>query len=323
MKLSISRFIKMYYLHFSVTKLIVDAKGYVDDLNKGSKMMITLAGGMSTPELEKSLAKMIYHNKVSIILSTSANLEEYVINLVAHSYYQSISNYRYLSAEEEKKLLKKAFNRVIDTCIPEKQALKRLEKYIFNVWKEAKKKKECYFFYEVIYKILFSSILEKYYQINAQDRWMLVAHKKKITIIVLGWENAIIGHIFTSYCMKKKLKIFILKFRIEYMIEFANWYCNNSSKPGLGFLQIEGGIAGDCPICVVRMMYQDLAWNNILFWSYCCQISDSITSYGRYSGVHSNEKNTWGKLEVNTPKFIIESDVTIVAALIFGYVLAM
>jgi deoxyhypusine synthase len=34
-----------------------------------------------------------------------------------------------------------------------------------------------------------------------------------------------------------------------------------------------------------------------------------------------NEKITWGKLGVKTPKFIIESDATIVAPLIFAHVL--
>ena len=51
------------------------------------------------------------------------------------------------------------------------------------------------------------------------------------------------------------------------------------------------------------------------------RISDSTTSYGSYSGAVPNEKITWGKLGVKTPKFIIESDATIVAPLIFAHVL--
>lgn len=323
MSLSISEFIETYYLHFNSATLVDAAKAYVQHLNKGGKMMITLAGAMSTAELGKILAKMIRHNKVSIISCTGANLEEDVMNLVAHSHYKRISNYRYLTPKKEKKLLEQGFNRVTDTCIPEKQALKRLEKYIFEVWKDAEKNKERYFPYEFIYKILLSGTLEKYYEINPKDSWVLAAAKKNIPIIVPGWEDSTIGNIFTSYCIKDQLKIFTVKSGIEHMIELTNWYRNNCSKQGIGFFQIGGGISGDFPICVVPMMYQDLGWTNIPFWSYFCQISDSITSYGSYSGAHPNEKITWGKLGINTPKFIIESDATIVAPLVFAYVLGM
>ena len=39
------------------------------------------------------------------------------------------------------------------------------------------------------------------------------------------------------------------------------------------------------------------------------------------SGAVPNEKITWGKLGIDTPRFIIESDATIVAPLIFASVL--
>jgi deoxyhypusine synthase len=100
----------------------------------------------------------------------------------------------------------------------------------------------------------------------------------------------------------------------------AGWYRENGSN-GIGFFQIGGGIAGDFPICVVPMMIQDLEWEEIPFWAYFCQISDSTTSYGSYSGAVPNEKITWGKLSVDTPKYIIESDASIVAPLIFAQLL--
>jgi deoxyhypusine synthase len=46
---------------------------------------------------------------------------------------------------------------------------------------------------------------------------------------------------------------------------------------------------GDFPICVVPMLYQDMEMPDT-FWSYFCQISDSTTSYGSYSGAVPNEK---------------------------------
>ena len=105
------------------------------------------------------------------------------------------------------------------------------------------------------------------------------------------------------------------------MIWVADWYTQNSVENKIGFFQIGGGIAGDFPICVVPMLYQDLEKEDTPFWNYFCQISDSTTSFGSYSGAVPNEKITWGKLDVNTPKFIIESDATIVAPLIFAYLL--
>ena len=70
----------------------------------------------------------------------------------------------------------------------------------------------------------------------------------------------------------------------------------------IGFFQIGGGIAGDFPICVVPMMHQDLRSSTCPLWGYFCQISDSTTSYGSYSGAVPNEKITWGKLGMDTPQ---------------------
>jgi deoxyhypusine synthase len=126
---------------------------------------------------------------------------------------------------------------------------------------------------------------------------------------------------YASFCISGEIKnVHTVRTGIEYMIELADWYTKTSQKHSIGFFQIGGGIAGDFPICVVPMLNQDLG-RKVPFWGYFCQISDSTTSYGSYSGAVPNEKITWGKLGVDTPKFIIESDATIVAPLIFAYVL--
>jgi deoxyhypusine synthase len=129
------------------------------------------------------------------------------------------------------------------------------------------------------------------------------------------------GNIFASYIIKNQMKATTMKSGIEYMVWLADWYRHNSGGKGVGFFQIGGGIAGDFPICVVPMMYQDLEWHDVPFWSYFCQVSDSTTSFGSYSGAVPNEKITWGKLGIDTPKFIVESDATIVVPLIFAYLL--
>ncbi len=283
--------------------------------------MITLAGAMSTAELGISLAEMIRQDKVSIISCTGANLEEDLMNLVAHDHYERIPHYRHLSPDEEWNLLERGLNRVTDTCIPEEEAFRRLQDVIFRKWKEAESKNERFFPHEFMYQMILSGDLKEFYQIDPKDSWMIAAAEKNLPIVVPGWEDSTMGNIFTSFCMKNELKPNTVKSGIEYMAWLADWYTKNSGGQGIGFFQIGGGIAGDFPICVVPMLYQDLERKDTPFWSYFCQISDSTTSYGSYSGAVPNEKITWGKLDKTTPSFIIESDATIVAPLIFAYLL--
>jgi deoxyhypusine synthase len=317
----ISQFIEGNYLHFNAAALVDAAKGYEQHLDEGGKMMITLAGAMSTAELGISLAEMIREDKVSIISCTGANLEEDIMNLVAHSHYKRVPNYRDLSPQDEWDLLENHYNRVTDTCIPEEEAFRRLQKHIHKIWKDADNAGERYFPHEYMYKMLLSGVLEEHYEIDPKNSWMLAAAEKNLPIVVPGWEDSTMGNIFASYVMKGELKASTMKSGIEYMGWLANWYIDNSAGKGVGFFQVGGGIAGDFPICVVPMLYQDMEMPNIPFWSYFCQVSDSTTSYGSYSGAVPNEKITWGKLDIHTPKFIVESDATIVVPLIFAWVL--
>jgi deoxyhypusine synthase len=317
----ITEFMLKHYKHFNAATVVDAAKAYEEQLADGNKMMITLAGAMSTAELGISLADMIRQDKVQIITCTGANLEEDIMNLVAHSHYKRVPGYRDLSPEEEWALLEKGLNRVTDTCIPEEEAFRRLQSHIYDIWRKAEAHGERYFPHEYMYKMLLSGVLEQYYEIDPKNSWMLAAAEKNLPIIVPGWEDSTMGNIFASYCIKGELKPSTMKSGIEYMAWLADWYTKNTKDSGIGFFQIGGGIAGDFPICVVPMLYQDLERTDTPFWSYFCQISDSTTSYGSYSGAVPNEKITWGKLGIDTPKFIIESDATIVAPLIFAYLL--
>ncbi len=317
----VSQFIAHHYRHFNAASLVDAAKGYETHLTEGGKMMLTLAGAMSTAELGVSLAEMIRQGKIDIISCTGANLEEDLMNLVAHSHYKRIPHYRDLTPQQEWELLEQGLNRVTDTCIPEEEAFRRLQKHIYELWKQADDSGERYFPHEFMYKMLLSGVLEQYYEIDPNHSWMLAAAKQNIPIVCPGWEDSTMGNIFSSYIIKGDLKASTMKSGIEYMVFLADWYRKNSSGKGVGFFQIGGGIAGDFPICVVPMMFQDLEWHDVPFWSYFCQISDSTTSFGSYSGAVPNEKITWGKLDIHTPKFIIESDATIVAPLIFAWIL--
>lgn len=317
----VSQFMEKHYLHFNSAAMMDAVKAYEKHMNEGGKMMITLAGAMSTGELGISLAEMIRRDKVQIITCTGANLEEDVMNLVAHSHYKRVPNYRDLTPQQEWELLENHYNRVTDTCIPEEEAFRRIQKHIVKIWKDAEAKGERYFPHEYMYKMLLSGVLKEHYEIDPKNSWLIAAAEKNLPIIVPGWEDSTMGNIFASYVIKGELKAGTMKSGIEYMVWLADWYKKNSSGKGVGFFQIGGGIAGDFPICVVPMMYQDLEMHDIPFWSYFCQISDSTTSYGSYSGAVPNEKITWGKLGIDTPKFIVESDATIVAPLMFAWLL--
>jgi deoxyhypusine synthase len=317
----VSTFIEHHYRHFNAAALVDAAKGYETQIMQGNKMMITIAGAMSTAELGLSLAEMIRQDKVHIITCTGANLEEDVFNLVAHDHYKRIPNYRDLSPQEEQELLDNHFNRVTDTCIPEEAAMRQIEDHLFKAWKGAEERGERLLPHEFFYHILLSGELENKYQIDPKNSWLLAAAEKQLPIIVPGWEDSTCGNFFASYCIEGKLSPGTMKSGIEYMMLLSSWYLANGGQNGVGFFQIGGGIAGDFPICVVPMLHQDLQLDSTPCWSYFCQISDSTTSYGSYSGAVPNEKITWGKLEVDTPKFVIESDATIVAPLVFAWVL--
>lgn len=317
----ISQFIKHNYRHFNAAALVDAAEGYKTHLNQGGKMMITLAGAMSTAELGLSLAEMIRQDKVHLISCTGANLEEDIFNLVAHDHYERVPHYRQLSPQDEEALLARHMNRVTDTCIPEAEAMRRIESVMLEQWGNADKSGERYFPHEFFYRAIRSGKLKQHYQIDPKDSWMVAAAEKNLPIIVPGWEDATLGNMYAAACLRGDVKnVHTVRTGIEYMVYLSEIYQSFTRESSLGMFQIGGGIAGDFPICVVPMLHQDMNIEARL-WGYFAQISDSTTSYGSYSGAVPNEKITWGKLGVETPKFIIESDATIVAPLIFSYVL--
>jgi len=319
---TISQFVHHHYRHFNAAALIDAADAYNKHLDDGGIMFMTLAGAMSTAELGLSLAEMIRQGKVHAICCTGANLEEDLFNLVAHDHYVRVPNYRELTADDEEVLLSRHLNRVTDTCIPEEEAIRRLEHAILDVWSKADQAGERYFPHEYMYQMIRSGVLEQHYQIDPKDSWLVAASEKNLPIIVPGWEDSTLGNIYAAHNIVGDIKnVHTVRSGIEYMMMLADWYGETCQKSSIGFFQIGGGIAGDFPICVVPMLQQDLQKADTPRWGYFCQISDSTTSYGSYSGAVPNEKITWGKLSADTPKFIIESDATIVAPLIFACVL--
>lgn len=317
----ISTFIKHHYRHFNAATVVDAAEAWKKHLDSGKKMLLAMGGAMSTAEIGLSLADMIREGKIHAVSCSANNLEEDIFNLVAHDHYVRIPHYRDLTPDDEMALLKKHLNRVTDTCIPEEEAIRRLEKPMFEVWNAAQQKGERKLPYEYFYDVVRSGVLKEFYQIDPKHSWVLAAAEKNLPILTPGWEDCTLGNIFTGYCMRGELQPNTMKSGIEAMMFLAGWYQENCvGKEGVGFFQIGGGIAGDFPICVVPMLQQDMLMD-VPFWSYFCQITDTNESYGSYSGANPTEKITWGKLDVHTPKFAINSDATIVAPLIFSFVM--
>jgi deoxyhypusine synthase len=324
--MNIRAFMEEHYRHFNAGAALDAAKGYEAHLSGGGKMMVTLAGAMSTAELGRSLAEMIRQGKVHAITCTGANLEEDVFNLVAHDHYVRIPDWRDLNPADEQKLLERHLNRVTDTCIPEEEAIRRIEGVLLKRWKEADGSGDPKFPHEYFMDALLSGDLEASYQADPKNSWLLAAAQAKIPVYVPGWEDSTLGNIAAARVIDGTLSTTrCIKSGLDYMVHLADWYTKTTGKTtgsgtSIGFFQIGGGIAGDFPICVVPMARQDLE-RDIPLWGYFCQISDSTTSYGSYSGAIPSEKITWEKIAQDTPRFMVESDATIVAPLIFGYLL--
>jgi deoxyhypusine synthase len=320
MAAQIRAFIDHHFRHFNAATLKDAAQGYEKFLDANGRMMLTLAGAMSTAELGLSLAEMIRRGKVHAITCTGANLEEDLFNLVAHEHYVRLPGYRYLSKQQELELLQQGLNRVTDTCIPEDYAIRKIQHLIETCWSDAHGNATPRLPHEFCYELIRSGRLTKHFQISPDDSWLVAACERSLPLFVPGWEDSTLGSIFTSLCMRGELSPKAMRGGIDYLLELAAWYRTQSVDHPMGFFQVGGGIAGDFAICVVPMLRQDLG-EDVALWNYFCQISDSTTSYGSYSGAVPNEKITWGKLAVDCPQYLIESDATIVAPLIFAYLL--
>src|SRR5438552_13536677 len=282
---SISQFIDRHYRHFNAAVLKDAADAYIAHLDCGGKMMITLAGAMSTAELGISLAEMIRRDKVHAITCTGANLEEDLFNLVARSQYVRLPNYRELSPQEEEELLRRHLNRVTDTCIPEEEAIRRIERVVIDEWVSAAQKKEHAFPHEFLFKILKECRLKKFYEIDPGDSWMIAAAHKDLPVFVPGWEDSTLGNIYAARCITGAITdVHTVRSGIEYMMALANWYRRVSQDSSIGFFQIGGGIAGDLPICAVPMLNQDLVTMAVPEWGYLCRSLASITDVGSDAG---------------------------------------
>ena len=279
----------------------------------GGRMFWAVAGAMSSAQLGITLAPAIRAGLVHGLSVTGANLEESLFRLVAHHSYVDFPNYRYFTKDDDTKILDQRMRRVTDTSIPEDEAFRAVEKFIVPMWKRAAEKGDRRFWHEYFYELI-ESLPASAHEGNASECWLLAAAQAKLPIVVPGYEDSTFGNIFASHVKLGECNAQIAKSGIEYMAAFYDQYRELSTGSGIGFFQIGGGIAGDFPICVVPSIKYDLE-APVKPWAYFCQVSDSTTSYGSYSGATPNEKITWDKLTAETPMFVVESDATIVVPL--------
>lgn len=287
---------------------------YHRHIQAGGKMFWAMAGAMSSAQLGISLAPAIREGLIHGLSVTGANLEESLFRLVAHDHYKDFPDYRYFTKADDTKILEDRMRRVTDTSIPEDEAFRAVEKFIVPMWKHAHETGTRRYWHEYFYELI-TTIGPELHKGPADQCWLLAAAKKGLPIVVPGYEDSTFGNIFASYAKTGEVSASVAKSGIEYMGAFYDQYKELSSGKGVGFFQIGGGIAGDFPICVVPSLKYDMQ-EEAKPWAYFCQISDSTTSYGSYSGATPNEKITWDKLTQDTPMFVIESDATIVAPLV-------
>jgi deoxyhypusine synthase len=322
---AIRDFMDKHYLHFNARETVSAARAYEDHLARGGKMMVTLAGAMSTGELGIILGRMIRAGKVHAISCTGANLEEDLFNLLSREEYEIIPSWRDLSPADEADLYDRGMNRVTDTCIPE-SVMRHLERRLLERWNDAAEKGVRRTPAEFLFELLRDPSVEEHYQADPSHSWMLAAMEMGVPVWAPGWEDSTTGNIFAANVMMGKLPHHgCVKSGTEQFQELMEWYLANHGAdrdaPSVGLFQIGGGIAGDFAICAVPCLIQDLK-TDVPFWGYFAQITDAQPSYGGYSGAPANEKITWGKLEGGgTPRFEINSDASVVAPLVFAYVL--
>ena len=308
------KFILKNYKNFNARATRDAFIAYWKHIEKGGKMFWAVAGAMSSAQLGITLAPAIRKGLIHGLSVTGANLEESLFRLVAHDSYKDFPDYRYFTKEDDTKILENGWRRVTDTSIPEEEAFRAVENIVLPIWKKATQKNTRKFWHEYFYNLI-KAIDKKKHKGKTDECWLLAAAENNLPIVVPGYEDSTFGNFFASHVKKKIVNVSIVKSGIEYMEKFYDEYQELSKGKGVGFFQIGGGIAGDFPICVVPSLKYDMKVP-VKPWAYFCQISDSTTSYGSYSGATPNEKITWDKLTKDTPMFIIESDATIVAPLI-------
>ena len=291
-----------------------------DHLKNGGKLVITLAGALSSFQIGVMLAELIRKNKVHLISATGANHEESYYRYIAHSHYAYIPRYTELTPEQEAELRDAGLRRITDTFLPEEESVRIMEPHLLKMWQEAESTGERYFPHEYFRRLFAEKLIQPDPKANPDDCWTYAAYKKNVPIVIPGFEDSTMGNVFASRCYKGRyapkdhvsIDQSVMKTGIEYFNWLCDWYMEESKKAPIAFLQLGGGIAGDFPICAVPSLKDDLGQaGKVRDWAGFIEIGSSPMSYGSYSGAGGKEKITWEKLSTKSYYNIIQSDVTV------------
>ena len=290
-----------------------------EHLANGGKLVVTLAGALSSFQVGVMLAELIRQNKVHLVSATGANHEESYYRYVAHSHYAYIPRYTELTPEQEAELRDAGLRRITDTFLPEDESVRIMEPHLCKMWKEAQKKGQRFFPHEYFRRLFAEGLIKPDPMANPEDCWTLAAYKKNIPIVIPGFEDSTMGNIFASYTYAGKYRTDksvlldqnVMKSGLEYFTSLYDWYMEESKNAPIAFLQLGGGISADFPICVVPSLKHDLGLPKVRDWAGFIEIGSSPMSYGSYSGAGGKEKITWDKLSTKSYYQIIQSDVTV------------
>lgn len=292
-----------------------------EHLSSGGKLVVTIAGALSSFQIGVMLAELIRRDKVHLISATGANHEESYYRYVAHSHYAYIPRYTELTPEQEAELRDAGLRRITDTFLPEDESVRIMEPHLVTMWKQAQKNGERFFPHEYFRRLFENDLIKPDKEANENDCWAYAAYKKNIPIVIPGFEDSTMGNIFASYTYngkyrKDKAVVFnqnIMKTGLEYFTSLYDWYMDTAKNAPVAFLQLGGGIAADFPICVVPSLKHDLQLHaKVRDWAGFIEIGSSPMSFGSYSGAGGKEKITWDKLSTKSYYQIIQSDATVV-----------
>jgi len=320
--MGIRRFIDDEFHHFNAGELARCARSLTTFLDDGGRLMLTLAGAMSTAGIGRTLAAAIRAGHIDAICCTGANLEEDLFALIGRDRYEAIPDWRSATPEDDADLLARGLNRVTDVAIPEaviREAEAAMLDHLEARSNDAGGVRPIRPV-DLLKDLATGLALDEGGQCGGKvtDSWLVAAAECGTALFCPGFEDSTLGNIIAARTIQGTIGSGTITTGFDEMSALADWY-RSDTRPA-GFLQVGGGIAGDFAISVVPMLRQDLG-EAVPLWAWFAQISESRPSYGGYSGAPPSEKISWEKTAVDTPRFVIESDATIVLPLLLAHLL--
>ncbi|MEX1363074.1 MAG: deoxyhypusine synthase family protein, partial [Nannocystaceae bacterium] len=227
---SVREFMEQHFLHFNSREVVAAARAWEAHLAAGGKMLVSLAGAMSTARIGKTLSRLIRADMVHAISCTGANLEEDVFALLAAPEYETIPDWRALRAEDEAALLARGMNRVTDVCIPETVMLD-LDARLLQRWQRACEDGTAKMPSEYLWDLLDDPQVRSRFALPAEDSWVLAARERGVPIFTPGWEDSSLGNAFSAFVMKGDLPHHrCIMPGTEVMTRLMRWYLDHCNR---------------------------------------------------------------------------------------------